>query len=285
MNVYDLKGNFTYAMHGCGAYQGILHSNSVDALEYWRRKGVKFFEIDVALASDGCHVAIAHGLSDDYLRHWEIYNAPQSENRTSSWFLTQRLCHLSSRGLRTMRVSDIIEWLKSDEEIIVMFDLYNLWSNAAGALAREIQSLISDCEYLWDRILIECYFQDQAEAVKLVSNSINIIFCVNDKSAQHYRVEQISIERLKELGVGYISYPWKYVNSEEDIKKFVDAGFVVMSLVRSNFSSQKLKKAGVSIVNVDILFGRFSILWQLPSFLIGRIRYYSVKVYDRYIRK
>ena len=143
------------------------------------------FELDVAKAADGKHVAIAHGLTDDYLRHWEIYDAPQMSERTSKWFTAQKLCSCSSGGLSTMSLADITERLKEDEAIIAIFDLYNLWS-AAAAFAQEVKELIADRHELWNRILIECYFQDQVEVVSLVSTGINIIFCVKDMAARRY---------------------------------------------------------------------------------------------------
>ena len=285
MTIYDLKGKFTYAMHGCGAYRGILHSNSAEAFDYWRLGGANIFEIDVALASDGHHVAVAHGLTDDYLRHWEIYKYPPQEERTSEWFCSQKYCRYSSKGLTTMSVADVINRMKNDSDVIVVFDLYNLWSAAAAAFAREIEKLIDKCDSLWDRILIECYFQDQVEVVNVVNPRIHVIFCVNDKAAQQYKVEETSIERLKSLGVEFVSYPWKYSRGEEDIKRYGDKGMAVMSLTHTNLHSRKLRNAGVNINNVDIRFKGLDFIWMIPVYLIGRIRYYSVKVYDHYLRR
>lgn len=283
--IYDLKGQFTYAMHGCGAYRGILHSNSADAFDYWRNRGENVYEVDVALAADGFHVAVAHGLSDDYLRHWEIYNYPSQDERTRQWFLGQRLCHLSSKGLRTMSAEDIINRMKNDEDVIVIFDLYNLWSAAAAAFAKELKTYIDKCEDVWNRILIECYFQDQVEVVNKVDTNIHVIFCVNDMAARRYKTEVTSVEKLLELGVEFVSYPWKYLKDRGDIKKYKDAGMTVMSLTHTNPHSNKLKKAGVNINNVDICLKGFDFLWIIPIYLVGRVRYYSVKVYDHYIRR
>lgn len=274
----DLKGGFFYAMHGCGAYRGVTHSNTKEPLQYWRQQGVNIFEIDVSKTADDEYVALAHGLSDVYLRHWEIFGLPEEAERTKTWFKTLKLCRWSARGLTPLTIEDVVQLLREDENIIVVFDLYKLWSAAAAAFAAYLERLMESHSELWERVLIETYFVDQVEFIHRMHLPINIIFCVNDKAAQQVKKETVSINMLKELGIEFVSYPLMFAEKIEDIRTYSEAGFSVMCLTKSNARSKQLREIGVNINNVDIIVGRYNRLYKIPFFYLGRLKWYLVKI-------
>lgn len=78
------------------------------------------------------------------------------------------------------------------------------------------------------------------------------MYCVKELSLPH--PSNITIEKLLELGVNSISYPWRYLNDINDLIRYEQAGFIIMSLTKTNLKCKKLKKLGVNINNVDIVY-------------------------------
>ena len=65
-SISKLKGGFTFAMHGAGAYSGCVHTNTREAFEYWRKRGVNVFEIDVGVDDNYEEgIAFAHLMNRD----------------------------------------------------------------------------------------------------------------------------------------------------------------------------------------------------------------------------
>lgn len=281
MTIENLRGNFTYAMHGCGAFRGILHSNSKEAYNHWKNK-VKVFETDVVETEDSQFVLFAsHGLTARDLKRLEIYNPVSSGLRTKEWLLNQKVFTRSSCGLSVMSLEYVMDEMLEDENLIFIFDLFGLWESTSS-FAQQLVKLVRGRNLL-NRIIVEVYYEIQIEALKDIDRRINIMYCVKEESLP--RPNNIKMERLIELGVGSISYPWHYLDDSNDLKRYVQAGFIIMSLTKSNRKCKKLKELGVNINNVDIVYTIGSLGCQISMYLWGRLKWYVVKIYDRYITK
>lgn len=155
MKVADLKGSFYYAMHGCGAFRGILHSNSKDAYQYWRNK-VRIFETDVVETDDEQFVLFAsHGLTNQDLQRLEIFSPVPSGLRTKEWLLNQKVYSRSSCGLTVMSLEYVLDEMMEDENLLFIFDLYGLWESTFS-FAQYLAKL-NRGRNLLDRIIVEVY--------------------------------------------------------------------------------------------------------------------------------
>lgn len=277
MKVTDLQGAFSYAMHGCGAYRGILHSNSKEAYQYWGNK-VRLFETDVVETEDEQFVLFAsHGLTNQELKSVEICNTQPPGFRTKEWLLNQKIYSKSSCGLTVMSLEYVLDEMMKDDNLIFIFDLYGLWKSTSS-FAQYLLKLERGRNLL-DRIIVEVYYEDQILALKGTVGRLNIMYCVKEMALPY--PSNINMETLLNLGVNLISYPWNYINDTNDLKKYVQAGFIIMSLTKTNLKSKRLKNLGVNINNVDIVYTIDNIGYQLPIYLWGRCKRYSERIYGR----
>lgn len=280
MNINSLRGSFNYAMHGCGAYRGILHSNSKEAYNHWKKK-VNIFEVDVVETADGDFILFAsHGISDNELYRLEVYNPSPIEDRTSDYLLGQKLFSRSSSGVYSLSLPVALEEMKRNPSLIFIFDLFGLWKSTPRFVKRLI-CVVEKEIHLFERIVLEAYYETQIRDIQSIYSAINIMYCVKELSLPY--PSDLTYERLIQLGVSIISYPWKNINDYNELKRYVEGGFLVMSLSHTNLGARKKKKIGVNINNVDIIFSKKDFLKEFTNYAIGRIRWYSVKVYDRYI--
>lgn len=277
MKVSDLKGAFYYAMHGCGAYRGILHSNSKEAYRHWKNK-VRIYETDVVETDDEQFVLFAsHGLSNQDLKSVEICNPLPSGLRTKEWLLNQKIYSRSSCGLTVMSLEYVMDEMMKDDKLIFIFDLYGLWESTVSFAQYLVK--MDRGRNLLDRIIVEVYYESQIVALKNTDRILNIMYCVKEMALPY--PSSINMERLLELDVNFISYPWHYLNDINELKRYVQAGFIIMSLTKTNWESKRLKEIGVNINNVDIVYTIGNIGYQLPIYLWGRCKWYSLKICDR----
>ena len=282
MDIDDLRGNFNYAMHGCGAYKGILHSNSIEAYNHWRKR-IRIFEADVVETADGEFVLFAsHGISDNDLYRLEIYHPVSKLYRTKKYLLNQKLFTKSSTGMKAMSLHFVLDEMRSNPDLIFIFDLFGLWNKTAH-FAKYIREIIGDSHELLKRVILEVYYEKQIIQIQDVDAAFNVMYCIKEKSLPYSN--EMTLERLKSMGVSIISYPWNNIEDFDDLRKYVESGFLIMSLSHTNWGSQKKKRLGVNINNVDIVYARTNLYIELPSYFLGRVRWYIVKAFDRYIRK
>lgn len=280
MTVYELKNSFQYAMHGLGAYKGLRQTNSIDAFEYWYKKGVKIFEIDMAKAEKGKYVAVAHDLKDWSLHRLELFNLPKESERTLRWFMHQRLFKVSTKGLKPFSLKEVVETVDKYQDIIFMFDLFGMFTeDDAKLFTNTLARIIGDRNNLWDRLLIEAYNVEMITGINEGDKKANIIFCSRYEENSNERTT-ISAQELLSKGVNFVSYPWCYSNKHNgEIKAYSDADITVFSRTKYNTKNSKLKKEGVSVNIIANRFDGVKIVYQFPLYMLTYINRLGIKIY------
>lgn len=265
-------------MHGNGAYKGLRQTNTLDAMEYWYKKGVRIFEIDMAKTADEAYVAVAHYLNKKDLRRLEIFQLPQL--CTQEWFLHQRLFSISTGGLSPMSLETIIEQMRLREDMIVMLDLFGLftWKEAAG-FTQVLQDCIGDQETLWNRLLLESYNQAMSDGIQSTCDSANIIACVRYEENEHEK-STVAPQELLERKIRFVSYPWHYTKEYPgEIETFSKTEITVISRTKDNTMENALKQAGVSVNILAQRYDGWKIIYQYPLYMMTYLKRIVVKVY------
>lgn len=253
-SVFDLKDNFRIGMHGCGYYAGSIHANTYEGFKYWQRKGVKIMEIDISKTIDGKYVALAHKMSPMYLHRLEICDYSDKNAFTCDWFLHQKLFRYSTfRGLHSMDVAQVILEMTEDHELIVMFDLYGLWSkDETFDFTCYLCDLAKQNPGLLCRTIVEAYNQDMIDGVKRAANeSVPIIYCVRDDNNKEHQWKSPS--ELLAQKIKIVSYPWRYMSVYPgEVTKFNKDNFILFSYCADNRDVEcAYQKQLVNVVLVD----------------------------------
>lgn len=261
MTIKDLRNGFCYGMHGCGFYNGTNHVNSLEALRFWRKQDVKVMEIDIAKTHDGGFVALAHLMNKHYLNLVEIDTPEKDDELTEEWFMGQKLCKRTTKGLSPMNLPLIVNLMKEDHELIVMFDLWRMWSREDTCFfSRELIHLIKDSD-IGNRCIIEVYNRAMIRGIKLADNNLNIMYCVHAPKEPEFD-EQVNPDLLKGLGVNFISFPWAEVKKHPgEIELYHKCGFTIFSFYRDNRYSDKMKQCGVNVNLVDIKYTPYNTIY------------------------
>lgn len=278
MTVNDLKNTYQYAMHGNGAYKGLRQTNTLEAMEHWYKKGVRVFEIDMARTSDNEYVAVAHYLNKKDLNRIEIFDI--SEQCALDWFMRQKLFSISTYGLKPLSLQTIVEQLRLHEDLIVMLDLFGMFTRAeAAALTCAVQNCIGNSDALWDRLLLEAYNEEMADGIQCTESRAHVIACVRYEENEH-DAQIVSPQMLLDRGIHFISYPWMYTAEHPgELEAFSKSGITVFSRTKDNTLEKKLRAAGV---HVNILAQRYDgarILYQYPLYLLTYLKRIAVKCY------
>lgn len=255
MKVIELKDSFQYGMHGCGSYKQTNHINSLEAMRYWLKQGVKVFEIDMAMTIDKKFVALAHKMNSHDLRNVEInpYRDNSEDKFSERWFMSKRLCEKTTEGLTPMNLETIVSEMTNNPEIIVMFDLWGLWEfDEICTFSKQFLKIASDD--IKSRSVLEVYNKTMLSGIKETDSGLNVIYCVHGSTAIEFD-ESVSPKILKDLGVDIISYPWIYVPKYPgELEKYHDEGFTIFSLNRGHSQINNMQQAGVNVCLVDAIF-------------------------------
>lgn len=274
--VNDLRNSFNIGVHGCGFYAGTQHSNTLEGFKYWQRKGIKIIEVDISITSDGKHVALAHKMMPTYLKRLEIYDFEDKNAYTHDWFMNQKLFRYSTKGLHPLDLKTIVDELSADEDLIVMFDLYCLWSeDDAYNFTQELMSYIGNRSNIRQRILIEAYCQNMIQGIRNASDTeIPIIYCVRDDTAGGHH-QYFSPTELKRKGIVFLSYPYHYTERYPgEITQFAsDSSFVLLSYCKDRRRVNDCKNlGGAKIVLVDFFAQKTDFIIQYPLYIVGRVK-------------
>lgn len=271
--IFNLRGTFGYGMHGCGYYKGTKHANTYEGFKYWRSRGESFIEVDIARTLDGRYVALAHKMITRDLRRLEINDFSATDVFTHNWYMRQVLFCKSTNGLTPMDVKMIINELKEDKDLIVMFDLYGMWLQEETELFSKYLLQINDDERLFSRILVEAYNQDMINGINNASNGeIPIIYCVHEDSAgAHHQFLSASVLNMNNIYC--ISYPWSYHERYAgELEEFASNNFIIVSLSKDNRYAKKMQRGGVNIALVDNIYHKGDFLIKYPIYLAGRLK-------------
>lgn len=253
MDINGLRNSFQYGMHGCGFYKGTYHVNALEALKYWRKQGVKVMEIDMAKTQDGGFVALAHLMNKHYLNLVEIDIPADGEQLTESWFMNQKLCKRTTSGLSPINLSMIVELMREDPELIVMFDLWRMWERIDTRNFSEQLSILASDD-IKGRCVIEVYNKTMLDGIRDADNKLRIMYCVHGSQDPHFD-EEVNPTILKGLGINIISYPWLCTKDHPgELEKYKEAGFIIFSLFKDNRFSYQMQKVGVNVNLVDIKY-------------------------------
>lgn len=286
MRFHELKNGFHYGMHGCGFYKGVYHVNAYEPFKYWQQKGVQVMEIDIAKTNDGLFVALAHLMNNHYLNLVEIAPPPRtdlsSENIfTEEWFMNQRLCTKTTKGLSPMNLPMIVNEMVSDSGLFIMFDLWKLWKkDDTRSFAQQLRTLFekTDIIDMQDRCVIEVYNMDQLNEIRDVSKQLNIMYCVHGPQDVNFD-ENVNPTLLKGLGVYTISFPWMCTKDfPGELEKYHQEGFTIFSLFKDNRYRSQMRKCGVNVNLVDTLYTPSNFIYMALQKLQFRCQYYIKRI-------
>ena len=194
--------------------------------------------------------------------------------------MNQRLFTISTnKGLTPLSLENIVDLLAKFEDLIIMFDLYGLFSmEEAGHFTAKLFSFI-DNQRLWNRCLLEAYNMDMVDGIKRYSQDANIIYCVRYEGNLKDSTTVTPLELL-DKSIKFVSYPW-FINRmyPGEISKYTSSGITVFSRTKSNINTSALKECGVSVNIVANKFDKtlFPIQWLL--YMLTYLKRAIVKTY------
>lgn len=246
------KPDIQYCMHGLGAYKGLRQTNTIEAFKYWYKKGVRIFELDMAITEDGCYVAVAHSVDYKSMKRMEILERPESYSH--QWFMRQKLFPLTTKGLSPIDFRTLHKTLDDYPDIQIMLDLFGFFTrNEVAPLLTTLKRTLNNEPRLLEKIIVEAYNIDMAR--EITNQGIQCIFCARYEYDLGTIDLNLRLNTLKDLGIKYISYPWKYVNTfPDEISEYVKAGMTVFSRTRYNRQTALLAENGVKVNIVDCVF-------------------------------
>lgn len=115
MTITDLSKGFHYCMHGLGAYKGLRQTNTLEALNYWYKKGVRVFELDIAITDDNQYFAVAHTVDAPSMKRLDIVERPQKY--TFDWFMSKKLFPVTTKGLTPISLQNYARISRFDNYI------------------------------------------------------------------------------------------------------------------------------------------------------------------------
>ncbi len=262
-SVSQLKGAFSFAMHGAGAIYGCTHTNTKEAFRFWYDKGIKIFEIDVGIDDnyeDG--IAFAHFMEreGDWL-HKEVI-----PSRIKADYKSNAIYPRSTNGLSILLLSEVFSYLREDSDLLIMFDFWGGWNyDICCRLTQLIVNEVGNHPELWNRLLIEVYTKEMIQAVQEIAPKANMIF------GESYLSNSVTIEQIKLSGISYVSFPRDM--ARKNLSKFqgyVNQGFTIFSLSSSSFGWKKWMSKGINVSIVDI---KYDSLFQIIPFLFLSFRH------------
>lgn len=252
MTINDLNKGFHYCMHGLGAYKGLRQTNTLEALDYWYKKGVRVFELDIAITDDCQYVAVAHTVDAPSMKRLDIVERPVMY--TYDWFMSKKLFPVTTDGLTPISLQMIPSIMREYPDSIIMFDIFGFFTaRQTFDFCTALKNIIDGHE-LNDRILVEAYNFKMLGSI--CEQKLEPIYCArHEHDLTVTDAVSLRVASLKECGVRFISYPWKYTEKfAGEIKAYTQAGFTVFSRTKYNTLTQQLQEAGVT---VNIIAYRF----------------------------
>ena len=258
MNIQDYKSGFHIGMHGLGMVYGIPHSNSQEALEYWKAKGINFFEVDIAITDDDEYILLAHDVNRKDLKKIEVLEKPIDGKYTIEWINNIRSCKLSSKiGFRIITLEEFIRIVASDSRMIAMVDTYGRNENDIINIVSIIEKNVGNNPEVMDRVLVETYSLDDSRKILSLFQHVHIIACIREDGYKFW-TNDINLELLG--GIDFISCKWKYIREEKKIIEFCKANNIgILSLSRFDNNRRKKIRMGVNINLVDV-YGNSNVL-------------------------
>ena len=143
--------------------------------------------------------------------------------------------------------------MSQNPEIIIMFDLWGLWDTEKASLFAK-QFIAKASKDIIERSVLEIYNKQMLKGINQVSTELHLMYCVHGTSAPEFD-ENVNPVMLNELGVNIISYPWVCTKEYPgEIEMYHLKGFTIFSLSHDNRVCQQMKKAGVNVNLVDVLY-------------------------------
>lgn len=276
MTIEDLQQGFHYCMHGLGAYSGLRQTNTLEALDYWYKKGVRVFEMDIAKTEDNEYVAVAHTVDGPSMKRMDIIDVP--DHYTYDWFMSQRLFPVSTKGLTPISIQMIPSIMDKYKDAIIMFDLFGLFDfNQTDSFCKKFDGLLSNIRNLKNRILVEAYNLMMLDAI--CRHDFEPIFCARfEHDLNDANDVQQRIARLKDFGVRFISYPWKYKKFFPiEINEYSKAGMTVFSRTKYNTRDKELRAEGVHVNIIAYRFDGYEAPIQALCYFISCLKRLIVK--------
>ena len=191
------------------------------------------------------------------------------EELTENWFMSQKLCKRTNRGgLTPMNLSMIVDLMRDDPELIVMFDLWRMWDSKD---TRDFSMCFSKLasEDIKKRCVIEVYNKNMLAGIRETESDLKVMYCVHGPQDPEFD-ENVSPDILKRLGINIISYPWLSAQEHPgELENYHNAGFIIFSLYKDNRYSKQMKSSGV---NVNLVDNKYHIILLLLYWLKQRIR-------------
>lgn len=277
MELDALKTGFHYCMHGLGAFAGVRQTNTKEAFYRWYKKGIKCFEFDIGKTADNKYVAVAHTVDKKSMRRMEVFEEPKEY--TESWFMSQTLFSLSTKGLTPMSLNDIIKLLIKHEDIVVMLDLFGLFEKTEILdFLAALSDSIGDNKTIKERLLVESYSLEAAGFI--AQHDYRGIYCARHE----YNTAEINIAEtisfLKANNVLFISYPFMYNESfKGELENYSKNGLTVFSRTKYNNKQKELSSYGVTVNIVSFVFDKKLFLFQYMAYMCACFRRLLAKIY------
>jgi glycerophosphoryl diester phosphodiesterase len=259
-------------MHGLGAYRGVRQTNSRDAFLHWYERGIRVFEVDLALADDGKYIAVAHGVDDRSLNRLELVNLP--EHRTSAWFMAQKLFAISTEGLAPLCLESILALMGSCPDAVFMLDLFGLFEREqVKAFSAELLHLLAGRTALLDRLLIESYNEEMLCALRDFVPGASVIHAVRHECRPTQETDAQTIDMLEAKCVRFVSFPWMYAWKDmRGLAAYHEANLTIFSRSKFNTQTWVMKRAGVAVNLVSARFDGALILVQWPMYMATYVK-------------
>lgn len=181
-------------VHALGEIEGITYTNSKEALENSYQEGVRFFECDFSMTSDGQLVAC---------HDWEFWDSwfPDDERMVGGNYIPDldEFMNAKVRGCFTaLSGENLILFMKEHSDVYIITDTKDANPETMCEPFKALVDLAekNDCEEVLDRFIVQIYHEYMHSDIEEVYSFPNYIFTLYQEG---YRGEEDKMEEYAEF--------------------------------------------------------------------------------------
>lgn len=219
--------------HAGGAVQGMDYTNSRQAFDASYAAGLRFFEVDIALTSDG-RLVLVHGWNGTFPKLFGGAVGPM----TLREFMALKMKH----GLQQMATTDLYQWLDAHPDAYVITDVKGPNLDVLRAIAKQYSAYAS-------RFIPQIYYAREFEPARRMGYR-NIIYTLYRSPASDEQV--LGFCRQHRL-LGVTMRPERAAAGRL-AKRLKGLGvFIYVHTINTVQEFQRLRRLGVHGVYTDVL--------------------------------
>ncbi len=252
MDNYPKKFNYSwvkenrYIAHAMGGIEGNSYTNSKEAMIKSYNRGLRVFETDVSLSSDG-KLILFHSFDKESLSKLGLPSAWEKDNPTEKEFLSKKILNRYT----TMNFEDVAKYMKDHKDMYLVIDLKKNDLKEVEKAYKELVRVTKTVDpTVLNRIIPQIYYEEMYRPVMNIYDFKSMIYTT-------YRIEELVVNKIVDFSYEHgikIVAANRFKFSKELTDKLVDRGISLYMFTYNDASRVKaLRNNYVSGFYTDFL--------------------------------